>query len=223
MVSLISYAQELLKTILSPPICATCKERLEKRNLFCTTCEKKLIPAASIYLKINNHITIPVHAACIYQNPVRSLVLKKRHGNITGCYTLAELIWQKTIFNQIPCDIIIPIPLHWTRFVQRGFNQAQEIAEILAHKKNCACKNILKRVKKTEYQSELPIDQRTANVQEAFALQTAAQNYTNKHLVLLDDLMTTGSTLKSAARELIKLKPASLTILVACRAPIIPK
>ncbi len=223
MLSLISSIGKFLCTILSPPMCVSCKKKLETQTNFCCTCEHQLLPAAPTHLIINKHNKIIVHAACLYQGPIRPIILRKRYKNVSGCYILADLIWQKTIFATLPCDVIVPIPLHWTRFVQRGFNQAQEIAEILAHKKNCTCENILKRVKKTEYQSELPVDQRTANVQEAFKLQTTTQNYTNKHLVLLDDLMTTGSTLKYAARELLKLKPASLTILVACRAPLTPK
>ena len=107
--------------------------------------------------------------------------------------------------------------------MQRGFNQAYEMAEILARKKKCTYAQLVKRIRKTEYQSELPVEQRTKNVQHAFRLTAGAHKYTGKHLVLIDDLMTTGSTIKYIARELLKLNPASLVVLVACRAPFTPK
>ena len=220
--SLAFYIKQLVGALLSPPACLSCKKKLLQRTVFCDECERWLLSVAPMPLKITQSVTVIAHAACLYQDPVRKLVLQKRSGIIAGSYALAELIWQKTILKEMSCDVIVPVPLHWTRFLMRGFNQAREMGEILANKKGCACVDLLKRVKRTAYQSDLPIEHRAANVREAFVLRAGAHAYTGKHLVLIDDLMTTGSTLRAAAKVLLTLKPASLTIIVACRTLIEP-
>jgi len=221
--SLIIHIKQLVGVLLSPPACASCKKKLSQRTVFCSECERYLLSVAPVPLKITQNMTVMVHAACLYQDPVRKLVLQKRSGIIAGSYALAELIWQKTVLKNMSCDVIVPVPLHWTRILMRGFNQAREMGKILARKKGCACVEILKREKRTAYQSDLPIEHRAANVREAFVLRASARTYVGKHIILLDDLMTTGSTLRAAAKVLLTLKPASLTIIVACRTLIEPR
>lgn len=205
-----------VRLILSPPVCVLCKKILERESI-CSACLSRVLPVTSVRISLTATQSIVVHAACAYEEPVRRLVLSKRHGSIAGSYALADLIWQKTIINNLPCDNLVPIPLHWTRFWARGFNQSHEIARILAHKKGCACTQILSRVRRTRYQADVPKAERGANVHDAFVLHASAQQYANKHLVLIDDLMTTGSTLKVAAKQLLKMHPASITAVVACR------
>ena len=101
----------------------------------------------------------------------------------------------------------------------RGFNQAEEIAAILAKRKGATVTPILKRIYQTKYQADVPIEQREENVAHAFSLKKLdIKKYRGKHLILIDDLMTTGNTLKYAARELFLLQPASISAVVACRA-----
>jgi len=222
MFSFIITVRRALEFILSPPRCCACKKFLDERVVFCRDCDRTLLPIASVPFRVTATKNVMVHAACKYEEPVRALVVKKRTGSVSGSYALAELIWQKTVFKNISCDVIVPVPLHWKRLLVRGFNQAREMGELLAHKKKCACVELLKRVKSTAYQADLPVNLRAANVQDAFVLKRVAQQYCGKNIVLLDDVMTTGSTLRGAAKLLLQLKPASLTIVVACRAPVAP-
>lgn len=223
MFSFIITVQRVLGFILSPPQCCACKKSLEVRAVFCRDCDHKLLPVASVPFRVTATTSVMVHAACKYEEPVRTLVVKKRTGSVSGSYALAELIWQKTVFKNCACDVIVPVPLHWKRLLTRGFNQAREMGELLARKKKCACVELLKRAKATAYQADLPVGLRAKNVQDAFALNRCAQQYGGKNIVLLDDVMTTGSTLRGAAKLLLQLKPASLTIVVACRAPVAPR
>jgi ComF family protein len=124
------------------------------------------------------------------------------------------------MFNTIACDVIVPVPLHWSRRFMRGFNQAREMGEVLAHKKKCACAELVRRTRHTAYQADLAVALRAPNVKNAFELTKSASRYRGTHMVLLDDVMTTGSTLRAVATVLLKIKPASLTIVVACRAPV---
>jgi competence protein ComFC len=153
-----------------------------------------------------------------YQEPLKTLILAKAWSDIVACNQLADLMWQKTYFKNMPCDYLVPVPLHWMRQAKRGYNQAQEIAFGLARKRNVTVESIIARRKSTPFQSSLPHQDRLGNVKDAFVLTAAHyEKYHNKNIVLVDDLMTSGATLAAAAKVLLPLKPASINALVACR------
>lgn len=212
---------EQLGYVFSPPRCYGCQCALAQRSFFCVDCFKKIPPIVSYKLAVTSTKSVTVYALSSYNSLLRPLVLQKRHKIITGSYVLAELIWLKTVYKNIPCDCLVPIPLHWTRMIARGFNQSYEMAKILAKKRDLIVESLLKRVKRTSYQANLAIENRAQNVADAFILNVKLEHYAKyrgKHLLLVDDLMTTGNTIKFAARELFKLKPASVSVIVACRA-----
>ncbi len=123
-----------------------------------------------------------------------------------------------TPVSSLSYDVIVPIPLHWTRYASRGFNQAEEIARVIQKKKNVPLRSLLKRVKKTAFQFELVSSMRGTNVKNAFVLNCIdKKHYKDKHILLVDDLMTTGSTIREAAKELLKLQPKQITVAVICR------
>ena len=161
-----------------------------------------------------------VFAASAYQEPIRSLIVAKRWSNRAASVQLGEIIWEKTYFKYANADILVPIPLHWSRAAWRGYNQAHEIAYVLARNKGCAIVSALTRVRRTPFQSSLPAAKRGENLKHAFALAARidAAQIVGKHVVLVDDLMTTGATLREAARVLQELNPASISAVVAARA-----
>ena len=83
-----------------------------------------------------------------YPEPLSPFIVAKSWGDIVASNQLGELIWQKTYFKDMPCDYLISVPLHWTRFARRGFNQAQEIAQVLACHRDVPVALLIKRVKK---------------------------------------------------------------------------
>lgn len=175
-------------------------------------------PIVSTAMPLTQTRSMKVIALSAYQDPVRALILAKRWSDIQAGSHLGQLIWDHTNFRTTQADFIIPIPLHWSRYSKRGFNQAEQIARVLAKNKGIPMAKILKRVKKTAFQAALSAPERQANVKDAFELVCSdVERFRNKHLVLVDDLLTTGSTIKSAAHQLLALKPASITIVVAAR------
>jgi ComF family protein len=97
-------------------------------------------------------------------------------------------------------DCIIPVPLHRARQRDRGFNQAVEIARPLAAQLGCRLDvETCIRVRPTSPQSQLTAGQRRRNLRDAFALK---QPLRVRHLALVDDVMTTGSTLDALAKLL---------------------
>jgi ComF family protein len=204
--------------VIAPPFCAHCKDFISSRLIFCIDCYEKIDPIVSVQIPITKTHSMTVISISDYQEPLKSLILAKSWGDIVASNQLGQLIWQMTYFKHMPCDYLMPIPLHWMRYAKRGYNQAEEIANVLSKYKNIPVANILKRVKNTPFQSSLAHDKRMGNVKEAFALKNGDHSkYHNNHLVLVDDLMTTGSTLAYSAKVLLPLKPASITAVVVCR------
>ena len=100
-------------------------------------------------------------------------------------------------------DLVVPIPIHSSRMLERGFNQAEELA-----RRFCGCINapmnakVLYKQKKTKHQANLPREQRLINLNGTFVVRNA-DTIKGKRILLVDDVMTTGSTLNEASRVLI--------------------
>ncbi|MES2141340.1 MAG: ComF family protein [Pseudomonadota bacterium] len=169
-------------------ICTHCAAPLcLEANAICGTCLKKPFPFYKTYILFS------------YTEPIRKLITgikfqqRLLYANILG-NLLAEKIELSYQEEQLP-HVIIPVPLHKKRLRERGFNQAMEIARPIQKKlkipidyKSC------QRVRNTVAQSTLLANQRSTNVKKAFAI-TEQKNVINKHIALLDDVMTTGHTL----------------------------
>ena len=114
-------------------------------------------------------------------------------------------------------DYVIPVPLHWTRRWKRGYNQAeiiaQEVAEALGARMD---RDILFRHRRTKTQTKLDIKGKATNVEGAFAARPPKPHAAViKHIVLIDDVFTTGSTLMACFVALREVFPPSVRISVA--------
>jgi ComF family protein len=178
-------------------------------------------PIVSTTLKVSKKVALKVFAASAYEDPLKRLILAKGHSDIVAARQLGDLIWNITTVKNISFDYIVPIPLHWTRFAYRGFNQAEEIARIIAHKSGKPMVNLLKRSVRTVQQSTLSSSGRSANVKNAFIFSSDSSRHFSyfylKRVLLVDDLMTTGSTLAEATRLLSFLPLKEVVAVVACR------
>ncbi|BDC34984.1 competence protein ComF [Candidatus Dependentiae bacterium Noda2021] len=213
----ISLGKALINIII-PPFCQACRTFLEEDQIFCEPCMERIQPIATYQLEVTPTLRCNVWAISDYKEPLKSLLLAKTFSNIVAARQLGHLMWHMTVVNQNPVDVIVPIPLHWQREAKRGYNQAYEMAHVLAQYKQVPCSKLLKRVAKTQYQAHVSFQERQHNVKNVFTLtRLDPSNYHNKHILLVDDLMTSGSTLKEAVKVLARLKPASISIVVACR------
>jgi ComF family protein len=107
-------------------------------------------------------------------------------------------------------DAAIPVPLHWRREYERGFNQAEDLARYLG----VPLARMLSRTANTRSQIDLPRDQRRRNVRNAFALSERSKATV---VVLVDDVATTGATLESCAAVLLKAGVREVRALTAAR------
>src|ERR1700722_794558 len=97
-----------------------------------------------------------------------------------------------------PADCLVPVPLHPTRLRERGFNQADVLAEVLSQRTRLPILRCLERRRYTNTQTRFDRVERMQNLRNAFALRKSS-DVRGKHLVLLDDVLTTGSTLNECA------------------------
>lgn len=176
----------------------------------------------SVYLPITPKKSLKLFAISAYKDPLRSLILKKSYSDILSSKQLAKLIFDMTPIEKFNFDYIVHIPLHWTRYAKRGYNQSAVMAKVLGKSLEIPHLNVLKRKKRTIFQSKLSFAKRQLNVKDAFDVrfkyrQEGGKFLKDKKILLIDDLCTTGATLKNAARILLKFNPQSISAVVACR------
>jgi competence protein ComFC len=117
-----------------------------------------------------------------------------------------------------PPDFIVPIPLHWWKQLRRGFNQSALLAHELSRRTRLPVLDALRRIRSTGTQTQLTRHERLSNLTRAFRVRPRVSNeLRGKHILLLDDVITTGSTLDACARELQRADAASVRALAVTR------
>jgi ComF family protein len=115
-------------------------------------------------------------------------------------------------------ELLVPVPLHWWKRRMRGFNQAELLARELSATEGLQVLNALRRVRLTMTQTQLARDERRLNVRGAFGLRRRIlPQIQGRHILLVDDVLTTGATLDACAAVLIEAGAASVRALTAAR------
>lgn len=216
-----------LLDIFFPCLCAGCGTPVEASRLFCAKCEADLAMVTAPFCQIcghpftssqgNEHVCgeclrqppffKAARSVFIYKEPIKRAITQFK---FLGCTALAELFVKAIIthlnefIKQIAPDIIIPVPLHLHRLRERGYNQCLLLAQHMARTLGIPCKKrVLRKVKPTIPQVGLSSYQRRLNIKGSFAVfdQDAVQG---KRILLIDDVLTTGSTVNECAKVLVK-------------------
>ena len=190
-------------------LCASCHSALPWQGPACLRCALQL-PQAGLCgdcLQAARHKGGPAldetHAAFEYAFPLDRLLPRlKFHRDFAAGRVLAQCMAERYASLPRP-DALLPVPLHRARLRRRGYDQALELAKPLARALSLPLlDDVLHRHKTTTAQSRLDADARQRNLRDAFAVAPGAK--LPAHVVLLDDVMTTGATLHAAARALRK-------------------
>lgn len=144
----------------------------------------------------------------------------KYHGRtdvgVTFGIRLGEKLRSSRLYDDV--DAVIPVPLHWLRRWKRGYNQAEIIASGVAQILNVPLRcDILERCRRTRTQTKLDIGEKAKNVRGAFVISNKCNGHQNdlKHLLLIDDVFTTGSTAYACFLALRSVFPPNIRISVA--------
>ncbi len=217
----------LCKTQAGEHLCAACrKDAPVVRAPFCATCSSPFSGQIDGPFICPNCRERHLHFACAvvcYQSrgAVRDLVHRfKYNGKVYLRNVLID--WLAETLNdprlQAPvCDRIVPVPLHSTRERERGFNQARVLAEGLTGRSGIPLADCLKRIRYTTTQTIFDREERMENLRGAFQMRQSADVH-DLHLLLIDDVLTTGSTVDECARVLREAGAASVRVATVARA-----
>ena len=201
---------EPLNTLHSSPFCPNCSHDLPKISQACHQCGISIPTAASHdkdnLAKCGPCLTEPptydrVISAFAYAAPIKQLVSQFKYQRQLAVGALfAEILKSHVQSTPQHIDAILPVPLHFSRLRQRGFNQALELARPLAKMLELPLlTSQISRQKNTLEQSSLHAKQRQNNLRKAFLIE---QNIAYKSIAIVDDVMTTGSTVEELSRLL---------------------
>ena len=158
-----------------------------------------------------------VVAAFSYEFPATVLIQGLKYRGDLACARPLAAGLAEALDNEPYPDLIIPMPLARARLASRGFNQAMEIAHLVAMEFQLDISvNVCRRMRDTAPQADLPWKQRTANIRDAFACDV---DVNGKSVAVVDDVLTTGATLNEMARTLKRCGAREVIGWIAARTP----
>jgi ComF family protein len=210
-----------LLQLLYPATCAVCACPLVEGS-FCAACRTILTTDA--------HTTCPRCAATLgpfsancplcrgqsfhfervlrlgpYEGTLRNVILRLKHDSGEVLAELLGLHWADHAAANLQATgatVIVPVPLHWRRRWARGYNQSQALAQGLAECLRLPCRpSLLRRLRHTPFQTAQSASARSENVRNAFHARPS-RHLRGQTVLLVDDVLTTGSTASEAARVL---------------------
>lgn len=194
-----------LLNLLYPPKCMLCRKMLKENEIgICRECRKKLyiIPISEQRRDIER-IELCV-SPFRYEAEVRDSLLRYKFRGLTSYGKIyADFIAKAIDETRISCDIITWVPLSKKRLRKRGYDQAEIIAECLSEIIDVPCEKLLeKRVDNKPQSSTGSAEKRKANAAGVYSC-PAPEKLTGKTVLLVDDIVTTGSTMSECAKVLI--------------------
>ncbi|MGR9115692.1 MAG: ComF family protein [Gammaproteobacteria bacterium] len=206
----------------SMDICRHCTDLLPRNNNCCYRC-------GAIYEQMIDHPLLcgdcqkrkmsfdETHAPFTYQGVIRYLITGLKFRSQFKNARLLGMLMAEHLKLSAECpEYLLPVPLHKSRYRQRGFNQAIEIAQTLGRELSIPLSlNGCTRIRNTPHQIDLPAKQRRKNIKHAFSIHKLPPA---RHVAIVDDVMTTGTTVAELAALLKKAGVDRVDVWVCARA-----
>jgi ComF family protein len=160
-----------------------------------------------------------VLAPYLYEPPLDAVIRQLKFGGLRylgGQAATAILEHHTAALDAV--DLVVPVPLHWGRRLRRGYDQAQEISRPLARRLGRPHRRALRRRRRTGPQAERSRDARRRLSAEVFAV-VQGREVADRHVLLVDDVVTTGATAGAAAASLRRAGAARVTVAALARTP----
>lgn len=225
---------------LYPPVCLACERPVADADTLCPECFARLRPITAPYCpRLGTPFTVSIgpdalsaealadpppferaRAAVVYNDIARTLVSRLKYGDRTElALLLARLMVLAGADLWAAKPVLVPVPLHASRHLRRRYNQSAELARAVGRLTGLAVDpSILRRVRRTRQQVGLTRDARARNVAGAFeAHPELLRRLAGRPVVLVDDVYTTGSTVKAATRALKRAGAASVDVVTFAR------
>ena len=205
----------LRKTIL-PPRCLVCSGKDQVIQGVCSRCRSGIRPLPGPLCDICGKVIgtpgtclqcqhRPPHfnkvlSACVYEGMIQDIIhrFKYRRATVYKKF-LAGLVAERITADGAPFDFVTEVPLHWSRLIERGYNQSMLIArELSGYLGSDVRYGVLRKVRKTPSQVGLPRTDRQRNLRDAFS----ARGVEGKSVVVVDDVITTGKTAQEVSKAL---------------------
>jgi len=201
---------------LAPPSCVFCGEPSEgSERSICAACfadlpwdETPVSPTpgnfeASVAML---HYSFPIDVA------IKALKFRRK---LFYAPAFAEILCAAKPLLPSDIDAVLPVPLHWRRKTMRGFNQATEFARPIAKSFGVPLVRNVRRKRATPFQSGLDAAERARNLRNAFEI---TRPDPRKHVLIIDDVVTTGATAKALAKRLLSSGVTKVSLLAVARA-----
>lgn len=215
------------RDLLFPPRCACCDELLSEEETaygFCATCQQQVVRVEDTHCKRcgrpirnsieeycedckkNRHLFYQNKGLYLYQGEMKSAMYRFKYGNrreYAHTYAVEAVRCYGRWMREMEISAIVPVPLYEKKRRVRGYNQAEVLAEELG--RLCALpvyRNLVVRIRNTKPQKELNRVERKNNLKNAFKIQQIGVKL--NHILVVDDIYTTGSTLDGVTKVLLE-------------------
>ena len=212
----LQWVREECLELLFPQRCCFCRRLTGKGELVCKLCRKKYpdLPSNAQLRELQRDLKC--YSPLRYGGAVRDALLRYKFWN-TPAYAPAfgDFMVRCLDENAVTCDVVTWVPLSRKRLRTRGYDQARLLAEEVAAREGWPIKALLIKPRNTKAQSGLKSrEQRQANAAGAYRV-IEEQEIAGKHILLVDDIVTSGATLRECARMLRQAGARSVTAVTA--------
>lgn len=189
-------------------LCLNCFSQIQfLKTQYCSYCQNMSVDG-STHLQCQKRLGLDgLISVAFYHGPIQSLIKSLKYGRIKDLQgTIKQLLAGFLVDEEklfLAQSMVIPVPLHFFKKNFRGFNQAQILGEAAAQVLGLELKpDILIRQRFTVSQTGLKKRERLENIEAAFAINSRAGSIAGKNIVLVDDVWTTGATIKECSKVL---------------------
>ncbi len=237
---MVRHAQEAVMKTIYPPICVICRKSIDEAGHLCPDCWSQIhfldgpicyqcgvpfdYPMFEDALCAACHASPPAYsrarAVFIYNDASKALVLALKHGDRTDLVPiLSQWLSRKAADLRMSDSLLVPVPLHWRRRWSRQFNQSAELARGV-HRTTGIDLSLfaLERHVHGPSQGALTRRARQENVAGVFRVRPPeTDTLEGRHVILIDDVLTTGATANACARALAKAGAGQVDVLTLAR------